>query len=216
MQDTNRSYSTEEIEEIVNWTLSGLEMYYRDSNLPQGIIAKYQPGIIFRSQTFVDASFFAGKPVKNCRFVFASSKAAPLHEVDPSVKKWGLHTMNCHSIFKILDVYKLQGVYQFTLLHIPYQGIELFQNSPLIVNDQDIEAYAITQARAGLERKLQEKIEQPLEEKEWIDRTDFPIGLDNQEEFFALKPKEPLSSMARPLFNAIRRMTGDLTKLNEA
>lgn len=71
-------YSNEQIERIINWTLPGLTMYYRDSELPEEIIGKYKIGLIFRSATFVDLSGYAGKLTKNCRFIFASSKAAPL------------------------------------------------------------------------------------------------------------------------------------------
>jgi len=58
------AYTNEQIEEILNWTLSGLTMYYRDSELPADVIAKYQVGHIFRSQTFVDVSAFAGQLTK--------------------------------------------------------------------------------------------------------------------------------------------------------
>ena len=100
----------ERIEEIVNWTLPGMTMYYRDTNLSQAIIDKYEIRKIFRSQTFVDVSNYAGKPTTNCRFIFASSKAAPLYQVNPETKKWGLHSMNCNSYFKVLDVYKKENV----------------------------------------------------------------------------------------------------------
>jgi hypothetical protein len=119
-------FTKEETEEIVNWTLSGLTMYYRDSELSSAVVSKYKVGQIFRSRTFVDVSSFAGKLTKNCRFIFASTKAAPLYQINPSTEKWGLHTINANSYFKVLDVYGKDGKTQFFLLHIPAKGYRLF------------------------------------------------------------------------------------------
>ncbi len=45
-------FTKEQAEKIINWTLSGLTMYNRDSELPQEVISMYAVGEIFRSQTF--------------------------------------------------------------------------------------------------------------------------------------------------------------------
>jgi len=42
-------YTNEQVEEIANWTLSGLTMYYRDSQLSESEIQKYAVGQIFRA-----------------------------------------------------------------------------------------------------------------------------------------------------------------------
>jgi hypothetical protein len=114
MTNEQNNKPLERIEEIINWTLPGMTMYYRDTNLSQEIIDKYETGKTFRSQTFVDVSNYAGKPTTNCRFIFASSKAAPLFRVSPATEKWGLHSINCNSYFKVLDVYKKENVTQIS------------------------------------------------------------------------------------------------------
>lgn len=215
MTNEKNHTSTEKIEEIINWTLPGITMYYRDSNLPQDIIDKYEIGKIIRSSTFVDLSSFAGKPTTNCRFIFASSKAAPMFQVNPATKKWGLHVINCNSYFKILDVYKKEGVTQIFLIHIPYKGIDLFSNTALRLGEQNIEEQFIAKARESLHKKMNAEIPVALNEKEWVDRTHFPIGLDPKNEFFSLEVTEPLMAMAVPMFSAIKKMTNDLTDLNE-
>ena len=206
----------ERIEEIVNWTLPGMTMYYRDSNLSQEIIDKYQVRKIFRSQTFVDVSNFAGKPTSNCRFIFASSKAAPLFRFNPETEKWGLHAINCNSYFKVLDVYKKEGVTQIFLIHIPFKGVDFFSRTVLKIGEQNVEEEIIGKARESLNKKLQLEIPPALNEKGWIDRTNFPIGLDNKNDFFSLLPTLPLMPMAVPMHSAIKKMTNDLTDLNEA
>lgn len=205
----------ERIEEIINWTLPRLTMYYRDSNLNQAIINKYEVSKIFRSQTFVDVSNYAGKPTTNCRFIFASSKAAPLFRVNPATEKWGFHSINCNSYFKVLDVYKQEGITQIFLLHIPYKGIDFFSRAVLKLGEQNVEEQIIGKARESLNQKLQSEILPALNEKDWIDRTNFPIGLNKNNEFFSLEPTEPLMPMAVPMYSGIKKMTNDLTDLNE-
>jgi hypothetical protein len=208
-------FTNEETEEIVNWTLSGLTMYYRDSELSTDILSKYEVGQIFRSQTFVDVSSFAGRLTKNCRFIFASTKAAPLFQVNPSTEKWGLHTINANSYFKILDIYKKDGRTQIFLLHIPAKGIDFFRNTVLRLGGNNFEEQIIEKSRISLDQKMQMNIIPALEEKEWIDRTDFPIGLNNENQFFPLHPTEELFAMAQPMSNAIFKMSKD-TELNLA
>jgi len=203
------------IEEIVNWTLPGLTMYYRDSNLSKKVIEKYKKGKIFRSATFVDVSNFAGKPITNCRFIFASSKAAPLFKVNPDTEKWGLHAINCNSYFKVLDVYEKEDITQVFILHIPYKGIDLFSRSVLQLGEQNVEEQIIGKARESLDHKLELEIPVSLNEEEWIKRTSFPIGLDKNDKFFSLEPTEPLIPMVLPLSSAIRKMTNDLSDLNK-
>jgi len=205
----------ENIEEIVNWTLSGLTMYYRDSNLGQSIIDKYEINKIFRAQTFVDVSNYAGRPITNCRFIIASSKAAPVYKFNPDTEKWGLHVLNCNSYFKVLDVYQKEGVTQIFLIHIPFKGIDFFNEVVLKIGEEDIEKEIIIKARASLDMKLKVDIPPALNQQEWIGRTSFPIGFDSNNNFFSLIPSEPLHPKAEQLYSAIKKMTEDLTEMNE-
>ncbi|EAY24022.1 hypothetical protein [Microscilla marina] len=214
-EDTHHSFLPDNIDEIIHWTLPGMAMFYRDCSLPAQAIAQYEPGLILRSPCFVDMSYFAGKPVKNCRFVVASSKAAPLFELDPAVAKWGLHTINCNSIFKVLDVY--QATPQFTqivLWHIPYRAIEVFSSSSLIMADLDVDAYIIKNARESLHQKMNLEVMAELEERAWVKRTNFAIGLNDDYTAHALKATT-IPDKSRSLFNAVKKITGDLTDLNE-
>lgn len=66
------NFTNEKINKILDWTLPGLTMFYRDSQLSKNIISKYEVGEIIRSNIFVDVSDFAGKLTKNCRFIIAT------------------------------------------------------------------------------------------------------------------------------------------------
>ena len=211
----NTDNQFESIDEIINWTLSGLTMYYRDSNLEQSIIEKYELNKIFRAQTFVDVSNYAGKPTTNCRFIIASSKAAPILKFNPETEKWGLHVMNCNSFFKVLDVYKKNEITQIFMIHIPFKGIDFFRNSVIQIGDENFENEIIKKSRLSLDQKLNLEAPFALNEHEWLNRTNFPIGLDNNNEFFSLIPTEKISAKAQNLYLAIKKMTGDLSDLNE-
>lgn len=206
-------FSNEQVEEIVNWTLSGLTMYYRDSQLTQAEIDKYKVGTIFRSQTFVDVSNFAGRLTKNCRFIFATTKAAPLYRVNPDTEKWKLHTINANSYFKVLDRYRKDDKVQFFLLHIPANGIDFFRNTVLKLGGDNLEEQIISKSRISLDQKMKMDIIPALEEAEWIQRTSFPIGLDTKGAFFSLHPTGDMPPQALPLYQAIFKMTND-TELN--
>lgn len=216
IEDSTHSFLPDNIDEIIHWTLPGMAMFYRDSQLSSLALAQYEPGLILRSPCSVDMSYFAGKPTKNCRFVIASSKAAALFELDPAVAKWGLHTINYNGIFKVLDVYKANPqVTQITLWHIPYRAIEVFRGSSLMMEDLDVDAYIIDKARESLHQKMNTQTIADLEEAAWVKRTSFAIGFNPQGVPFDLKPT-PVPKEGRPLFNAIRKITSDLTELNQA
>lgn len=206
-------FTGQQIEEIVNWTLPGLTMYYRDADLSPDIIEKYESGKIFRSQTFVDVSNFAGRLTKSCRFIIATNKAAPLYQINPDTDKWKLHTINANSYFKVLDIYKKGDKTQLFLLHIPAQGIDFFRNTVLQLAGNNLEEQLIEKSRISLDQKMEMAPVDALEETDWVHRTAFPIGLDHNNEFFSLNPEGELYAPAVPLYNAIFKMTKD-TELN--
>ena len=215
MREDEKQQELEKFQEIINWTLPGLQLFYRDAQLPKRVIGKYFIGQILRSGTFVDVSSFAGKPSGNCRFIIASSKAAPIYKVNKNTEKWKLHVLNCHSFFKVLDVFEEQEFTQVFLLHIPYQGIALFRNTKLNLGGQNLEEQFIEKARSSLRQKLAVDVPPPLLEPEWLRRTEHPIGLDKQNECLPLNPTQDLPAMVRPLYQAIRKMTKDVGPLNE-
>lgn len=207
------NYTTEQIEEILNWTFPGLTMFYRDSQLPKDIISKYEIGLIVRSKIFVDVSDYAGKLTKNCRFIIATNKAAPLYQINPDTIKWKLHTINAHSYFKILDIYQKNDKTQIFLLHIPAKGIELFSISNIYIDQIDFEQQCIEKSRISFDQKMKMNSISELEEIEWVNRTKLPIGLDINNQFFPLNTIEELPPQALDIANFIFKITED-TDLN--
>jgi hypothetical protein len=206
--------STEFMESLLNWTFPGAALYYRDAELDNNVISKYEAGQIIRSQTFVDVSGFAGKPTKNCRFIIASSKAAPFYAMQPidlQTVQWRLHVINVNSYFKTLDIYRKDGVTQIFLLHIPAKGIEMFRHSVFDFGEGDVGKQFIEKARASLDQRLEMSPAPELEEEGWIDRTKSPICMDKNNRFFPLEPEVDILSVPNvaQLYNVIVEMTKD-------
>ena len=201
------------VEEVLNWTLSGLSFYYRDCDIGNELLSKYYVGQIIRSQIFVDVSSFACKLMKNCRFIIASNKAAPLYQYSPNTEKWQLHVINFNSYFKVLDIYEKQNKTQIFLLHIPAKGVGLFNNkNRFIVDGVNIEEQCIEKARMSFDKKMEMQHSFELEEEEWIERTQYPIGLDDANNFAPLIPIQNFSEAnpnAISLHNIIFKITGD-------
>ena len=203
------------IEEVINWTLPGLTLYYRDSDLPPECVSNYRPGSIIMSRAFIDVTSRAGKPTKNTRFAIASSKAAPVYEVMPDGEKYRLHALLCNSFFKVLDVYKKEGITQVLLLHIPSSGIEFFRRTVFILGQENLEDEFKTMARQSLDTKLAGPVVQALEDQEWVDRTSFPIGQSDDYNLYPLEPVRIPLPLIQMMIANIRRMTNDEGPMND-
>jgi len=173
---------------LLDWTYPGAALYYRDVELPEDAVAKYKAGQIIRSSIFVDVTCIAGRPATNCRFIVATNKAAPLYALNPEYEKWAMHTVNANSYFKVMDVYKKEGITQIFLLHVPAKGVGLFKNLVLQTDGVDMEQQFIEKARANFDRNLTKPSAPELDDEEWINRTGFPIGMDGNYEFLPLEP----------------------------
>ncbi len=171
----------EHITRIINEMLPGLTFFYRDADLPDEIVSKYQKRQILRSGIFTDVSGMGGKLVSNTRFLIASNKAIPLYQLNPMVSKWMMHTINMNSYFQILDIIREEDKTQILLIQIPKEGVALFQSAWINILD-DI----VAKGRESFEQKKTMEPIPALQEDEWINRTAFPIGMDGNNEFFDL------------------------------
>ena len=224
MKDVNTSFNREQLgrtstgflERLMNWTFPGAGLYYRDVELDENTIAKYEAGQIIRSNVFVYVSCFAGKPIKSCRFIIASSKAANIGALNPEVERWGMHIINVNSYFKVLDVYRKNGQTQVFLLHIPAKGIEVFKYSVFNFGEGDIEKQFIERARAGFDQRLEMPPAPELEEDGWLERTNYPVGLDADGQFLPLTPEFEIfnESSVLEMFVNILKLTNDNLELN--
>ena len=67
--------------------------------------------------------------------------------------------------------------------------------------------------------KREEKIEMEpipeLLEKQWVERTDFPVGMDGYNAFYPLDSITPITKEGEPLYSGIRNLTNDNSEINK-
>ncbi|WP_430401740.1 hypothetical protein [Fluviicola sp.] len=196
-------------EEIANWTYSGATLYYKDCDLKSAVSEKFIPGQILRNGYFLDVSWKGAGIKLNTRFLIASSKAAKLYEVNPANERFGHCCINANSYFKVLDIYKIGDKTQIFLLHIPAKGVKYFRQV-----QSNIDTDFIQKARDSFDNKINMEPLPELLEPFWLERTNFPVGMDAYDKFYPLDSLTPLQKEAQPLFSGIRNLTGDTSELN--
>jgi hypothetical protein len=173
-----------EIEKIYNETFGGLTLYYRDTNLSEDLISKYQIGQILIERGFTDMSYKGGGISSNCRYLIASAFGKEAPRFMPSFKECGRIMLKSNSFFKILDIYKIEDKTQIFLLNIPENYVDFFSNSKSNIED-DI----IKKAKESFENKINSEPIEELQKKIWKDMTEFPLGM-NEKGIFFYQPKE--------------------------
>ena len=199
----------ENSEEIINWTYPGATLYYKDCDLSPAIAEKFTKGKLIRNGYYLDVSCRGGGMKFNTRFLIASAKAAKLYKVNPDNERFGHCCINVNSYFKVLDVYEREGKTQIFLLHIPARGLKYFES----INSNWDEDF-IEKARKGLDDKIHLEPISDLLEPFWLERTNFPVGMDAHNQFYPLSPVPPVSKAEEGLYNGIRSLTKDEGEVN--
>lgn len=177
------------IEEAYNDTFSGLTMYYRDCELKQELISKYNVDQIIMERGFTDVSNFAEGLSKNLRYAIASNKAVNMGQINPDVAKFGFNLISAPSHYKVLDIYKIGNQTQILLLHFDEKFIDIFKSTK-----SNIEKKVIGMGRQSLDKKIQMRPNDDLNGKEWSERTQFPIGMSNNGDFFLQSSKKNIKT----------------------
>lgn len=168
------------LEKILDWTLSGCQLLYRDTNADINPFKAYPVGKILRAGFFIDTTAKAQRPVTRLRYIIASAHPARLHEAvpDEDFKRWRLCTLHFNSYFKVMDVYQYEGVCQVLLLHIPYQALSLFQGEHSLNFVQGAANMNLVEiARKSLETKRKIEVCEDTTEDELFERMIQPIGM---------------------------------------
>ncbi len=146
---------------------------YRDTNLPENFIEKYQPNTDIVEQGFTDASKFRGGPSGNIRYLILSNQGKDLTAVDENAKQWGLVVFNNSTRFTVLDVYTRDGVTQVFLT----TDADMLKSNNLV--DQ-----AITAAHKDLDELAGSPAAEALTTDVWKQRVEHPLGFNDQGEPF--------------------------------
>ncbi len=167
------------IEEAYNETFGGLTLFYRDCELHPDFISKYSINQILLERGFTDVSYFAEGLSTNLRYAIASNKARDMTQINPSVKKYGFCVISAPSHYKVLDIYKIGGQTQLLLLHFDEKFKAVFSGT-----NSNIEENVIKKGRESFDQKTKMNPNAALNEPEWRNRTQFPIGMSDKGKFF--------------------------------
>ncbi len=167
------------IEKAYNDTFPGLTMYYKDCELKEHLIHNYTIDQILMERGFTDVSSFAKGLSKNVRYAIASNKAVNMSKVNPDVSRFGFHLISAPSYYKVLDMYTIKNQTQILLLHFEKEYIDIFKSMK-----SNIEKNIIKMGRQSLDKKIKMRPSEVLYEKAWLDRTQLPIGMSDNGEFF--------------------------------
>ena len=172
------SISIAESQKLVNDILPGLTMFVRDVNLSTVDAARYIPGMIIKELGYTDASCRVMGMVTTHRFTILSNRMKDISAFEHGTN-WGLCIANADAYSKVLDVYTFKRRTQILLLHLPYdERWKLFRKLKLMVDRQDLEETLIAECRSRFENKSQQKPVPELATKGWLDRCEWPLGMD--------------------------------------
>jgi hypothetical protein len=172
---------TNKINEAFTDTFSGLTMYYRDVDLSQELISKYEIDKTIMERGFVDVSAFAEGLQKNLRFAIASSKARYLGEINPDVAKYKFCLISAPSFYRVMDIYKIGEQTQVFLLHFDEKYLDILMRTKTNFDEK-----IIKMARDSFDKKIKMHPSTILNDEFWTDRTKHPIGMSGAGEFFPL------------------------------
>lgn len=204
-------------EDAINWTLPGLQLFYRDTNVVgdlDKLAEAYRNRNIIRAGFFIDCTSRAAKLVKKVRFIIASAHAAAIWQVmgDEEAEQWRLNVLDFNSYFKVVDTYRVGDQLQILLLHIPLRGISMFAGMGNINIGEDLDLIKI--ARKSFDDKSKMQPLTWLETEAWNQRTDMLPGTCS-EGWAPLAPQKPNNDQVANLHNAILSMSHDDTDLNK-
>ena len=203
-----------QFEDVLNSTLIGLSIYYRDANLSTELLNQYYVGQILKSDACIDVSHLSGSLIKNTRYVIFSSKAANFYKIEIAKNPF-LSTINFHSYFKVLDItINSNGKNYITLLHIPEKGLNIFGDLSHRffiegLSDNHLEEFLKEKAKEKIQEKQNEEQFTYLESDEWSVRTYFPVGFNTENNLNDLNGLKELNDKQNELYNLIDKVISD-------
>lgn len=154
--------------------LQRLGLVYRDCAATGDYFHQYRVGTCLFEPRYVDATCNRSGFLTPIRFLIATAEAADFRGVNEKTRKWGMTVIPRGGYFKVLSVIAEQGTTQILLLHYP-QSSDILS---LVEFRKDIEEFIIEEANNDFRACLKLPKLVDLDNKEWLDRLVFPIGID--------------------------------------
>lgn len=154
-------FNQAEFNKVINSTVSGLQMFVRDVNLPKDIAGKYKTGMLIHELGYTDASH---------RFTILSNHMADLASFEQGTN-WGLCVAQKGAHFLVLDVHEAKGHTQITLLHLPDDQWQIFEQVNFQMDS------LVSNVREIFEKNLSSAPIPELTTADWLRRCAAPLGI---------------------------------------
>ncbi len=174
----------------------GITLFARDVNLPPELAEKYKAGMIIREKGFTDTTIRFGGMVTSCRYVILSNHMKNLAMLENGTN-WGLHVANKDAHFKVLGQVTYKGKTGIFLLHLPDDETWKAYQTMEFSLDKELYEKAVSRFQAkALDAPIPE-----LAAREWLDRCQFPVGMNDGGQFWPLEElPEQWQDPAMPIY----------------
>lgn len=186
-----------QITTAIDLTIGDQETYYRDANLTDASLALYKKGVVFEEEGFIDVSEWEGGPAASVRYHIVSSISSNFSR---SFTNYGAWTLPRGSYFKVLDVYHIGQYSLVTLLQIPRMALDYFTN-----HEHEEEAVIVGKSRRQFLEVVHFPPKEELADKYWLRRTEFPLGISDEGEFFYVHRDRTAKPKSLGLFQRLFR-----------
>jgi hypothetical protein len=139
----------------------------------------YRVGVLFREPTFCDATYKFGGFAAPHRYLIISANARCIDALSVH-PEWGLCIWPTGRIFKVIGTNQEASRTQTTLLEIPEELRPEFTTGSLSSLERTFANRAVQEFDAALQLPVLPEHATRL----WLDRLEFPLGVDDSGQFF--------------------------------
>lgn len=205
-------------EQIVNWILPGLQLFYRDTDSDIDVDRMYTIGKVLRTGFYTSVSTKLQRPAQKIRFLIASAHAALLCSDEngsvnetglnfsPRAEEWRHAVISKNAWLKVLDVYKVGDITQIFMIQIPETAAMFLGDNQTVfnfINEAGGNGTTLVEiARRSLDEKMKQLVHPRSMDTDWLELMSRPIGYTLEGQPYSIAPdytldEEPFSNQPR-------------------
>lgn len=191
-------------EQIVNWILPGLQLFYRDTDTDIDVDRMYPVGKVLRTGFYTSVSTKLQRPAQNTRFLIATGHAALLCSDEngnvnetglsfsPRAEEWRHAVISKNAWLKVLDVYKVGDITQIFMIQIPETAAMFLGDNETIfnfINEAGGSGTTLVEiARRSFDEKMKQLVHPRSTDTDWVALMSRPIGYTLKGQPYSLVP----------------------------
>ncbi len=191
-------------EQIVNWILPGLQLFYRDTDADIDVDRMYPVGKVIRTGFYTSVSTKLQRPAQKTRFLIASAHAALLCSDEngninetglsfsPRAEEWRHAVISKNAWLKVLDVYKVGDITQIFMIQIPETAVMFLGDNETIfnfINEAGGSGTTLVEiARRSFDETMKQLVHPRSTDTDWVALMSRPIGYTLKGQPYSLAP----------------------------